>query len=410
MDSLSIGFWGAFFGAVGLVLLAGLLLFLRAARRVALTGALSALISGFYVLVFLGWLPLADPVLRMRLQAGTATVSAAVLGMLLFWMLGQLRGRRRAALAVAATSGLALALLVASWLLSPESALALGAAMEALMVVIALVGAVGHAVRGERLGWLAVAGVGLMSVTIAVLTRHALQPGRTAWQLHALAALSGMGYVTMMAAAMWERYSYLIGLREVMRLGPSFDPVTRMRSHAETGVMVGEAFARGGVDGLPLGVLVVSLGNLQALEQLHGRSAYNHGLFICAGRLRRTVPPGVEMGRLGEDAFLLLVRRPSNPRLLIDLAHQVARRLAKPVALGTSRDLAALEASHTEWVADIGVGVMVARPDMRPALAVNAARAMSRTAWSYASRVAWYDEKARQIAELPSGATHAVVR
>jgi hypothetical protein len=30
------------------------------------------------------------------------------------------------------------------------------------------------------------------------------------------------------------------------------------------------------------------------------------------------------------------------------------------------------------------------------------ARAMSRTAWSYGSRVAWYDRAAEQIAELPA--------
>ena len=30
-------------------------------------------------------------------------------------------------------------------------------------------------------------------------------------------------------------------------------------------------------------------------------------LFVCAGRLRRCVPRSVEMGRLGEDGFLLLV-------------------------------------------------------------------------------------------------------
>jgi hypothetical protein len=45
--------------------------------------------------------------------------------------------------------------------------------------------------------------------------------------------------------------------------------------------------------------------------------------------------------------------------------------------------------------------VLIALPDMRPPVAVAGARAMSRTAWSYASRVAWYDEDSRQIAELP---------
>jgi len=188
--------------------------------------------------------------------------------------------------------------------------------------------------------------------------------------------------------------------------GPSFDPVTRLRSHAETGVMVGDAFARAARE-RPVGVIAVSIGNLSALEQLHGRSAYNHGLFICANRLRRIVPPGMELGRLGEDAFLLLVRSPQSAGQMGELAHLVAQRLARPVILGISRDMAALEASHTEWVADVGVGVLVALPDMRPPVAVAGARAMSRTAWSYASRVAWYDEDSRQIAELPAAALAA---
>ena len=54
----------------------------------------------------------------------------------------------------------------------------------------------------------------------------------------------------------------------------------------------------------------------------------------------------------------------------------------------------------TSWVAEVGVGVLIAPPQMPPARAVAHAKAMSRTAWSYASRVACYDEEERQIAEL----------
>jgi hypothetical protein len=43
----------------------------------------------------------------------------------------------------------------------------------------------------------------------------------------------------------------------------------------------------------------------------------------------------------------------------------------------------------------------MATPGMRPGVAIAGARAMSRTAWSYASRVAWYDAGSRQITELP---------
>jgi GGDEF domain-containing protein len=401
LDPVAIGCWGGFFGAVSLALAAALLAFTRSARRVALTGSLAAALSAAYVLIYLGWVPVDDPATLMRLQAHAAAVCAGILGLLLFRLLGLLRPAGRARRTVSTIVALMLVAVGAGWLLSPEGALALGTLAEVLMITPAFTGAVRTALRGGRPGWLAVAGVGCMSIAVAGLTWFAFRPEAMPWPLHAATAAAAMGYLSCMTAAMWVRYAYLIDVREVMVHGPSFDPVTRMRSHVETDAMVTEAFARSAREGLPVGVLVVSIGNLQALEQLHGRAAYNHGLFICASRLRRVAPPGVELGRLREDAFLLVMRRPPGPDPLVDLGHQVVRRLMRGVALGTSQDIAALETSRTEWVADVGVGVLIAKPSMKPGTAVAGARAMSRTAWSYATRAAWYDEQARQIAELP---------
>ena len=67
-----------------------------------------------------------------------------------------------------------------------------------------------------------------------------------------------------------------------------------------------------------------------------------------------------------------------------------------------SSEPSSLDSANTEWVADAGIGVLQAMPQVRPASAVAMARAMSRTAWSYASRVAWFDHDAGQIAELPA--------
>src|SRR5690606_40395944 len=89
-------------------------------------------------------------------------------------------------------------------------------------------------------------------------------------------------------------------LAEVLAHGPSYDPVTRMRSHNETGQMVGDIFFRRNAEARPIGVLAVCIANLYALENLHGRAAFNHALFVCASRLRRCVPQNVEMGRLAE--------------------------------------------------------------------------------------------------------------
>jgi GGDEF domain-containing protein len=407
VDVVAVGFWGAFFGAVSLALAAAWLAFTRSAHRVALTGSLAAALSCLYVLVYLGWLPVDDAELLMRLQAHAAALCAGILGLLLFRLLGLMRNRQRARRTIAAIAALMAAAIGAGWLLPPEGALALGALTEVLIIPLAFTRSLRAALRGNRPGWLAVAGVGSMSVAVTGLTWFAFRPDAMPWPAHAVSAVAAMGYLSCMAAAMWVRYAYLIDVREVMVHGPSFDPVTRMRSHVETDAMVTEAFARSAKDGTPVGVLVVSIGNLSALEQLHGRSAYNHGLFICASRLRRVAPPGVELGRLSEDGFLLVVRRPDGPDPLMDLAHQIVKRLMRAVALGTSQDIAALETSRTDWVADVGVGLLMAKSTMRPGTAVAGAQAMSRTAWSYATRVAWYDEQERQIAELPVLATAA---
>jgi GGDEF domain-containing protein len=401
LDVVAVGFWGAFFGAVSLALAAALLAFTRSARRVAFTGSMAALLSTAYVLLYLGWVPVDDPGVLLRLQAHAAALCAGILGLLLFRLLGLMRDRTRARRTIAAFVALMAAAIGAGWLLPPEGALALGALAEVLIIPLAFTRSLRAALRGGRPGWLAVAGVGCMSIAVTGLTWFAFRPETVPWPLHAASAVAAMGYLTCMAAAMWVRYAYLIDVREVMIHGPSFDPVTRMRSHVETDAMVADAFGRSAKDGSPVGVLVVSIGNLSALENLHGRSAYNHGLFLCATRLRRIAPPGVELGRVSDDGFLLVVRRPEGPEPLMDLAHLIVKRLTRGVVLGTSQDIAALETSRTEWVADVGVGLLIAKSTMRPSTAVAGAQAMSRTAWTFATRVAWYDEHERQITELP---------
>jgi GGDEF domain-containing protein len=186
----------------------------------------------------------------------------------------------------------------------------------------------------------------------------------------------------------------------VLAHGPSYDPVTRMRSHTETGQMVGDVFFQRNAEARPIGVLAICLANLYALENLHGRAAFNHALFICAGRLRRCVPQNVEMGRLGEDGFLLLVPNAPDLDRLGQLAQQIRDRLARPLSLSTSRDPAGLEQAGTAWAADVGIGVLATSTQVRPSQAVSTARAMARTAWSYGSRMAFFDQNAGQIAEL----------
>jgi GGDEF domain-containing protein len=399
MDTVAVGFWGAFFGAAGLALAAAVIAFRRSARRVAVTGSLSALLSILYVLVFLGWVPADAPELLLRLQAHAAAFASAVLALLLFWLLGVLRGARGRAV-VGGTAAVAAFVLALGWWLPPEHALGLAVTLQVLLVACGLVAALRSARHGASAGGIAVAGLALMSVAVTGLTSHAFDPQGTPWPVHAVSAVAAIAYIAAMASAMGARYAYLIDVREAMVHGPGYDPVTRLPSHHETVLLVGDAVARGQREDWPVGVLAVSIANLETLEQLHGRAAYNHGLFICASRLRRLMPPGVQLGRLDDNAFLLVVQHPAGAQALIELAHQVVQRLSRPVGLGTRNDMAELEAGRTTWVADIGVGVLVAPPQMRAQTAVAAVKAMSRTAWSYGSRVACYDQDSQQIAEL----------
>jgi GGDEF domain-containing protein len=403
MDVLAVGFWGAFFGAVALMLAASLAAFGRSLHRVALMAALSALVSAAFVVAYLGWLPITSGNAQARLLAHVAVVSAVTLALMLLAMLGLLRDRNVARQVRTGMLTLGAAVLAVGWWLEATQALALSSVMAFAVGASMLLVCIRSAQRGDRLAWVAVSGVSFMLVAVTGLSWIALDRESVPSAVHAISAVAGMAYLATMAAALWNRYSYLIELRQVVAYGPSWDPVTRMRSHAETGQMVGLAFFRQHEDTTrPVGVIAVSIGNLYTLENLHGRAALNHALFVCASRLRRCVPAGVEMGRLGDDGFLLLMRGSADPLRLVRIGRLVSDRLSRPVVLSTSPAGADLEAGQAQWVAQVGVGLLAATAQVRPSAAVTMARAMSRTAWSYASRVAWHDQASGRIAELPA--------
>lgn len=403
MDKLAYGFWGCYFGTAALMLTGAGIAFTRSLHRISLNAALSAAVSSFFVIAFLGGLPITDEDTLLRFLAHVALAVAIILAYLLFSIVGALDSQR-------ARRGTQLALLllgaggvVLGWQLPPLRGLALAVGIAGWLGLAALGVALRSAWRGDRLAWRAVFGVLFMLVAMLGLSWIALARGQVPWQLHAVSALSGTAYLVMMASALWVRYSYLIELRQIMAHGPNYDPVTRLRSHTETGQMLGNAFRRQHDEPTVLGVLVVSIGNLYALENLHGKAAVNHALFVCAGRLRRSVPRDVELGRFGEDGFVLLMRDCRDSGNLIKLAHLVAARLGKSVVLNTSLHEARRESEQTRWQADTGVGVlMVAGLQDTVAGTLATARAMSRTALSYNSRVAWYDQGSGEAVELPA--------
>jgi GGDEF domain-containing protein len=403
MQTWAAAFWGAYFGTVALVLGGSLLAFIESHHRVALAAATAALISALFVVGYLGWLPITDPAAEDRVLAHIAIISAAVLGLLLWAMLGLLRPAATARRIRQRMLMLALGAMAASWLVDAWSALVLGSAVAFCMGLAALFVGLRSARRGDRLAWVGVPGIAFMMVSLVGLSWIAMDRSEVPLALHIVSAVSATAYLVTMAVMIWQRYSYLIELREVLVQGPSYDPITRMRSNAETGNMVGLAFFHQQQDPTrPVGVIAVSIGNLFALENLHGRAAMNHALFVCASRLRRCVPADVEMGRLGEDGFLLVARNATDLERLVQLGRVVAQRLARPVALSTSTAPAEVEASKAQWAAQVGVGLMATTARSRPSAVVAMARDMSRTAWSFSSRVAWHDQASGQIAELPA--------
>lgn len=402
MQAWAAAFWGGFFGTVALLLGGSLLAFAQSHHRVALAAASSAIVSALFVVAYLGWLPIADPAVEYRVLSHVAIVSAAVLGLLLWAMLGLLRPVVAARRIRQRMLMVALGALAVSWLVDPWRALVLGSVVAFGTGLVALLVGLRSAWRGDRLAWVSVVGVAFMLVALSGLSWIAMDRPGAPMMLHIVSAASATAYLVAMGVMIWQRYSYLIELREVLAQGPSYDPITRMRSHSETGNMVGMAFFRQQQDPTrPVGVIAVSIGNLFALENLHGKAAVNHALFVCASRLRRCVPADVDMGRLGEDGFLLVLRDAADLERLVQLGRTVAHRLAKPVALSTRTEPAELEVGKAQWAAQVGVGLLATTARSRPSAVVAMARDMSRTAWSYPSRVAWHDQASGQIAELP---------
>ena len=402
MDKLAIGLWGCFFGTVGVVLLGSVVAYVRSLRRISFNAAMAALASAFYVAAFLGVLPIEDTeALQVFLALVTMTVSM-VLTYLLFAVLGFFKRPKVQQRLLFVLSGLLLGALASGWFLGSSGFLVVTTGMTFLLGLVALVAALKSALLGDRLAWAVVGAICCMLIALVGLGLIALDRANTSWELHAVTAAAATLYLATMASVLWSRYFYLIELHKLMAYGPSYDPVTRMRSHAETGQMVGAVFRSFRDKPQPLGIVVLTIANLYALEQLYGAPAVNHALFVCAGRLRRTVPSHVEMGRLGNEGFVLVMPRCAQSASLIDMARAVETSLRRAVALNTSREATRFETDNMVWVAEIGVGVlMVSNPEVRGSEAIAMGRRMSRTAISYASRIAWFDHSSGETVELP---------
>lgn len=402
MEKLIFGLWGCFFGMTVVIFAGSVLAFMHSLRRIAFNAALTALLSAFFVIAFLDGLPISDADTLARFLGHLAALFAGFLTYQLLVTLAMLRTpqkRERAAWVLAAVCAMVLGM---SWALPALQSLVLNTTLSCMLAAFALATSIRNASRGERMAWVAVVSVFCIGVALAGFSWIALHRDQALPLVHVVTAIAAILYVASLAYVIWSRYVYLNELHAVMAHGPGYDPVTRMRSHQETGQMVGTIFKDFRNKPAPMGVVVLTIANLYALEQLHGVAAVNNAFFVCAGRLRRWVPRQVEMGRLGKDGFLLIMQNCTDSKRVIDMARAVESRLRRSVALNTSREVSQLGASNTVWVAEIGVGVlMVANPEVRGSEAIAMGKRLSRTAVSYASRIAWFDHSSGEAVELP---------
>jgi hypothetical protein len=96
MEAIATGFWGSYFGSVGLMLAGSAFAWARGLRRIGINAALSALASALFVIAFLGWLPVGGEDTATRMLAHVATITSSLLAYMLLYMLGLLRQRHAA--------------------------------------------------------------------------------------------------------------------------------------------------------------------------------------------------------------------------------------------------------------------------------------------------------------------------
>lgn len=401
MQTLAIGLWGCYFGASLLVLSGAAFAFSCSMYRIGVNASLAAIGPVLLVTAFLGGQSITNRDFWLRFLAHLTAIVGALLVYQLLNILGALKtasSRKRAQVFFVIACAIALG---ASWFLTPANALRLCGVVVFLMAIYAWGVSIRNALRGDNLAWTAVIAVAFVISSYFGMSFGALNPDQWTWPIQALSAASAVGYMLTLGFINWQRYAYLLELKKAMAYGPAYDPVTRMQSHAKTGQMARNIFGTHTQSNEPLGVIVLTIANLYALEKLHGLAAVNSALYLTAVRLKRALPASVDVGRLGSDGFLLIMRNCSDSSRLIMLAQDLNQRLHKSVKLTIDPDMEQLETASTVWQAQIGIGALLVIDLGTSSIeAITMGRNMSRTAVSYASRIAWFDHGSGEITEL----------
>ncbi len=124
------------------------------------------------------------------------------------------------------------------------------------------------------------------------------------------------------------------------------DPQTVLPNRRAMKADVDLAIARAKAAGNKLAIMVIDLDRFGDINAIFGDDIGDQVLERLAENLRRIASPGVTIGRVGGDEFLLLIERITQPEALLRLARDVA------VALG---DELAIDGLTTRLSASIGI-------------------------------------------------------
>ncbi len=393
--------WGAFLGVAGVLLFGSLVTFARTGFKVAAQAAAVVAISSLCAMVNIAWYTPFGADYQARLIALDNVLTASFVLLSLAWWLGGLQQRARARRAMV----LALGVLPAC-LLPANQALYVAAGVLCFAGVSSVVQSVSAVRKGDHLARLMVAASCCVFVAISSLNTLVLELVRGGEQpVHALAALSAIGFLTLMVYALWARYAHVLELRQAVHRGANYDPLTRMGGEQDTAQLLGSILHKAQQSGRLTGVISLTIANLSSLEKLHGTHAVNRALFEYAGRIRRAAGGSQLIGRIDAETFVLFLTRLKTPSLLYGAAAKLLAALSKNTLLDAQQPSAdqIQHSNDLHWTAQIGVGILVLEPhqtDTRNALEMSRALAVSALASS--SRMASFDNVLGQIQDVPS--------
>jgi diguanylate cyclase (GGDEF)-like protein len=111
----------------------------------------------------------------------------------------------------------------------------------------------------------------------------------------------------------------------------TFDALTRCRNRSSILTAVQQELARG--DDMTTGIIYVDLDNFKPVNDSLGHAAGDELLTDVAERLRLTSRGNDDVGRLGGDEFLLLLREIPGPETAMSIAERVCEALLSPFEL-----------------------------------------------------------------------------